>query len=75
MLPFATVQDTRDFWGAGNPLYDRGLITVPTFLAHAECFSLITHDAKLSAIAGQTQDLARIAGRKRPKMRANARVL
>ena len=25
-----------EFWGAGKPLYDPGLIKVPTFLAHAE---------------------------------------
>ena len=34
--PNGTVQDTREFWGAGKPLYDPGLIRVPTFLAHAE---------------------------------------
>jgi pimeloyl-ACP methyl ester carboxylesterase len=34
--PNGTVQDTREFWGAGKPLYDPGLIKVPTFLAHAE---------------------------------------
>ena len=34
--PNGTVQDTRDFWAAGKPLYDPGLIKVPTFLAHAE---------------------------------------
>ncbi len=34
--PNGTVQDTRDFWGAGKPLYDPGLIKVPVFLAHAE---------------------------------------
>ena len=34
--PNGTVQDTRDFWGAGKALYDPGLIRVPTFLAHAE---------------------------------------
>ena len=34
--PNGTVQDTREFWAAGKPLYDPGLIKVPTFLAHAE---------------------------------------
>jgi pimeloyl-ACP methyl ester carboxylesterase len=34
--PNGTVLDTREFWGAGKPLYDPGLIKVPVFLAHAE---------------------------------------
>ena len=34
--PNGTVLDTREFWAAGKPLYDPGLIKVPTFLAHAE---------------------------------------
>ena len=34
--PNGTVQDTCEFWTAGKPLYDPGLIKVPTFLAHAE---------------------------------------
>jgi pimeloyl-ACP methyl ester carboxylesterase len=34
--PNGTQQDTRETWGAGKPLYDPGLIRVPTFLAHAE---------------------------------------
>ena len=34
--PNGVIQDGRDFWGAGKPLYDPGLIRVPTFLAHAE---------------------------------------
>lgn len=34
--PNGTVQDTRNFWAAGKPLYDPGQIRVPTFLAHAE---------------------------------------
>ncbi|MGB8599684.1 MAG: alpha/beta fold hydrolase [Burkholderiales bacterium] len=34
--PNGTVQDTREFWGAGKPLYDPSGIRVPTFLAHAE---------------------------------------
>ncbi|MDY7545473.1 alpha/beta fold hydrolase [Glaciimonas sp. CA11.2] len=34
--PNGTVQDSREFWSVGKPLYDPGLIRVPTFLAHAE---------------------------------------
>jgi pimeloyl-ACP methyl ester carboxylesterase len=34
--PNGTVLDTREFWGAGKPVYDPGQIRVPTFLAHAE---------------------------------------
>ena len=34
--PNGTVQDTREFWAAGKPLYDPAGIRVPTFLAHAE---------------------------------------
>jgi pimeloyl-ACP methyl ester carboxylesterase len=34
--PNGVVQDGREFWGAGKPLYDPGEIRVPTFLAHAE---------------------------------------
>jgi len=34
--PNGTVQDTREFWAAGKPLYDPAEIRVPTFLAHAE---------------------------------------
>ena len=34
--PNGTVQDSREFWSVGKPLYDPGLITVPTFLVHAE---------------------------------------
>lgn len=34
--PNGVVQDGRDFWSAGKPVYDPGLIRVPTFLAHAE---------------------------------------
>jgi len=35
-VPNGVVQDGREFWGAGKPLYDPGQIRVPTFLAHAE---------------------------------------
>jgi pimeloyl-ACP methyl ester carboxylesterase len=34
--PNGTVADSREFWGAGKPLYDPAGIRVPTFLAHAE---------------------------------------
>jgi pimeloyl-ACP methyl ester carboxylesterase len=34
--PNGTVADSREFWGAGKPLYDPADICVPTFLAHAE---------------------------------------
>ncbi len=34
--PNGTVQDNRDFWYVGKPLYDPADIRVPTFLAHAE---------------------------------------
>jgi hypothetical protein len=34
--PTDTVQDAREFWAAGKPLYDPGQIKVPVFPAHAE---------------------------------------
>ena len=34
--PNGVVQDGREFWSAGQPLYDPGEIRVPTFIAHAE---------------------------------------
>jgi pimeloyl-ACP methyl ester carboxylesterase len=34
--PNGVVQDGREYWGAGKPLYDPAEIRVPTFLAHAE---------------------------------------
>jgi len=34
--PNGVVQDGREYWSAGKPLYDPGEIRVPTFLAHAE---------------------------------------
>jgi pimeloyl-ACP methyl ester carboxylesterase len=34
--PNGVVQDGREFWSTGKPLYDPGQIRVPTFLAHAE---------------------------------------
>ena len=34
--PNGVVQDGREYWSAGKPIYDPGQIRVPTFLAHAE---------------------------------------
>ena len=34
--PNGVVQDGLEFWSAGKPLYDPGIVRVPTFLAHAE---------------------------------------
>jgi pimeloyl-ACP methyl ester carboxylesterase len=34
--PNGVVQDGREFWSVGKPLYDPAGIRVPTFLAHAE---------------------------------------
>lgn len=34
--PNGVVQDSREYWAAGKPLYDPADIRVPTFLAHAE---------------------------------------
>ena len=34
--PNGVVQDGREYWSAGKPLYDPAQIRVPTFLAHAE---------------------------------------
>jgi pimeloyl-ACP methyl ester carboxylesterase len=34
--PNGVVQDGRDYWNAGKPLYDPANIRVPTMLAHAE---------------------------------------
>lgn len=34
--PNGVVLDSREYWGAGKPLYDPAGIRVPTFLAHAE---------------------------------------
>jgi pimeloyl-ACP methyl ester carboxylesterase len=34
--PNGVVIDGLEYWSAGRPLYDPGLIRVPTFLAHAE---------------------------------------
>lgn len=36
MAPNGTVQDTRDFWASGKPLYDPNRITVPVLIVHAE---------------------------------------
>ncbi len=54
--PNGTVQDTREFWGAGKALYDPAGIRVPTFLAHAEwdadlpSYMLHAYFAKLSNV-------------------------
>jgi pimeloyl-ACP methyl ester carboxylesterase len=34
--PNGVVQDGRDYWSSGKPVYDPGQIRVPVFLAHAE---------------------------------------
>jgi pimeloyl-ACP methyl ester carboxylesterase len=34
--PNGIVQDSAEFWAVQKPLYDPGLIRVPTFIAHAE---------------------------------------
>ena len=34
--PNGTLQDDREFWSAGKPMYDPADIRVPTFLVHAE---------------------------------------
>jgi pimeloyl-ACP methyl ester carboxylesterase len=34
--PNGVVQDGREYWGAGKPLYDPAEIAVPTLLVHAE---------------------------------------
>jgi pimeloyl-ACP methyl ester carboxylesterase len=34
--PNGTVQDSRDYWAAGKPLYDPALLTMPVLIVHAE---------------------------------------
>lgn len=34
--PNGTVQDSREFWAVGKPVYDPGQIEVPTLIVHAE---------------------------------------
>lgn len=34
--PNGTVQDSREFWAAGTPLYDPARITVPTLIVHGD---------------------------------------
>jgi pimeloyl-ACP methyl ester carboxylesterase len=34
--PNGVMEDSRNYWNAGKPLYDPGKITVPTLLLHAE---------------------------------------
>ncbi len=36
MAPNGTVQDTREYWASGKPLYDPGRITVPVLIVHGE---------------------------------------
>lgn len=55
--PNGTVQDSREFWSAGKPLYDPSLIRVPVLIVHADgdrdcplelsrvVFSKLTHAA------------------------------
>ncbi|HEV7817317.1 MAG TPA: alpha/beta fold hydrolase [Janthinobacterium sp.] len=54
--PSGTVQDSREYWAAGKPLYDPGQIRVPTFLVHAEwdsdlpSYMLYAYFAKLTNV-------------------------
>lgn len=34
--PNGTVQDSRDYWAAGKPLYDPALLAVPVLIVHAD---------------------------------------
>jgi pimeloyl-ACP methyl ester carboxylesterase len=34
--PNGTVQDSREYWASGTPLYDPGLITLPVLIVHAD---------------------------------------
>jgi pimeloyl-ACP methyl ester carboxylesterase len=36
MAPNGTIQDAREYWAAGKPLYDPCRITVPVLIVHAE---------------------------------------
>jgi pimeloyl-ACP methyl ester carboxylesterase len=36
MAPNGTVQDSREYWASGKPLYDPGRITVPVLIVHGE---------------------------------------
>jgi pimeloyl-ACP methyl ester carboxylesterase len=36
MAPNGTVQDSRDYWASGKPLYDPTRITVPVLIVHAD---------------------------------------
>jgi pimeloyl-ACP methyl ester carboxylesterase len=36
MAPNGTVQDSREYWAAGKPLYDPARITVPVLIVHAD---------------------------------------
>jgi pimeloyl-ACP methyl ester carboxylesterase len=54
--PNGVVIDGMETWSAGKPLYDPGLIRVPTFLAHAEwdadlpSYMLYAYFAKLTNV-------------------------
>ena len=54
--PNGTLQDDREFWGAGKALYDPAEIRVPTFLVHAEwdadlpSYMLYAYFAKLTKV-------------------------
>jgi pimeloyl-ACP methyl ester carboxylesterase len=34
--PNGTIQDSREYWAAGKPLYDPALLTVPVLIVHAD---------------------------------------
>jgi pimeloyl-ACP methyl ester carboxylesterase len=36
LAPNGTVQDSREYWASGTPLYDPGRITVPVLIVHAD---------------------------------------
>jgi pimeloyl-ACP methyl ester carboxylesterase len=36
MAPNGTVQDSREYWASGKPLYDPGRVTVPVLIVHAD---------------------------------------
>ena len=36
MAPNGTVQDSREYWASGKPLYDPARVTVPVLIVHAD---------------------------------------
>lgn len=36
MAPNGTVQDSREYWASGKPLYDPARVTVPELIVHAD---------------------------------------